>query len=193
MYGYKSLIIKNRSYRSFDPAISVKREELLEMIDCARLSASGGNRQALKFRICLEEDEVGFMHANTKMGAALPELTLPPKGHEPKAYIVICVDSELSMSGDISMIDVGIAAEAITLAASDLGLGGCMIRMFSADEVKKGLALPENLNPELVIAVGCPDEFSFITNLPEDGLTKYFRDDKGVHFVPKRSISDIVI
>lgn len=193
MYDYKMLVLKNRSYRSYDPSVRVKREELEELVDFARLSASGANRQCLKFRLCVDEKELEFVRSNTKMGAALPQLQLPPPGHEPSAYIVICADRELMLSKDIMLIDVGIAAQSITLAASDLGLGGCMIAAFDREKLKEGLSLDEKLEAELVIAIGRPDEFSFITELASDGKTTYFRDDKGVHFVPKRPLSDIII
>lgn len=193
MYDYKSLVIKNRSYRSYDPNVHVTKEELAELVDCARLSASGANRQCLKFKLCTDDAERAFICDNTKMGAALPKLKLPPVGHEPMAYIVICADRELILSRDIMLIDVGIAAQAITLAASDRGLGGCMIAAFDREKLGLGLSLDERLEAVLVIAIGHPDEFSFIAELGDDGKTTYFRDDKGVHFVPKRSLSDIII
>jgi len=45
MTSLKSLILKNRSYRRFDESHIVSREELLDMINAARLSASGRNAQ----------------------------------------------------------------------------------------------------------------------------------------------------
>ena len=45
----KDLIKSNRSCRGWDTAHKVTREELVEMIDCARLSASSMNKQVLKF------------------------------------------------------------------------------------------------------------------------------------------------
>jgi len=45
----RDLIIKNRSYRRFYQEIMVEPDTLKELVDLARMPASGGNRQALKF------------------------------------------------------------------------------------------------------------------------------------------------
>ena len=45
----KDLIKKNRSVRGYDISREVADEELREMVDCARLSASSVNMQPLKY------------------------------------------------------------------------------------------------------------------------------------------------
>ena len=50
----KELVLKNRSYRRFHQEVSVDRVTLNELVDLARLSATGGNMQPLKF--ILSED-----------------------------------------------------------------------------------------------------------------------------------------
>ena len=45
----RELVVKNRSYRRFDMTVPVSKEMLQDMVDLARLSATGGNKQALKF------------------------------------------------------------------------------------------------------------------------------------------------
>ena len=44
----KDLIKRNRSYRRFDESKKINQEELLELIELARLSPSASNRQPLK-------------------------------------------------------------------------------------------------------------------------------------------------
>ena len=46
---------------------------------------------------------------------------------------------------------------------------------------------------ELVIALGKPKEIVKIVDLPESGSTAYYRDENGVHYVPKRSVKEIII
>lgn len=89
--------------------------------------------------------------------------------------------------------DVGIVAEAMLLMATEEGLGGCMIGNFTAGELKKAIDLAENLQPLLVVAFGKPDEKIVLTEVPEDGNINYYRDENDVHYVPKRSLDDIVI
>ncbi|RLC39426.1 MAG: nitroreductase, partial [Candidatus Coatesbacteria bacterium] len=45
----------------------------------------------------------------------------------------------------------------------------------------------------LVLALGKPAERVVIEPVGEDGDTKYYRDEEGVHHVPKRSLDEIII
>jgi len=47
--AFEKLVRQNRSYRGFDESRKVDREELLRMVDCARLTASSVNLQPLKY------------------------------------------------------------------------------------------------------------------------------------------------
>ena len=54
----KDLVLKNRSYRGYDRSVKMTRDDLVELVELSRLSASSMNRQALKFHIADKEDEV---------------------------------------------------------------------------------------------------------------------------------------
>ncbi|HIR27076.1 MAG TPA: nitroreductase family protein [Candidatus Choladousia intestinigallinarum] len=189
----KDLIIKNRSYRGYDPSRKVTREELEEMADCARLSASSVNRQPLKYYLAWETEEVEQIQSLTKWARGLPQLTLPHPGKNPAAYIVICQDLSLGDSKARFQKDIGIAAQSILLCAVEMGLGGCMIGNFSPSQVKETLELPENLEPMLLVAVGKPDEEIVLTEAGPGEPVDYYRDEKDTHYVPKRRLQDIVI
>ncbi|MCK7539367.1 MAG: nitroreductase family protein [Marinilabiliales bacterium] len=45
----RQLIEQTRTYRRFDEKHEVTRETLVSLVDLARLSASGANRQPLKY------------------------------------------------------------------------------------------------------------------------------------------------
>ena len=45
----RDLVLKNRSYRRFYQETAIDLETLRELVDLARLSASGGNIQPLKY------------------------------------------------------------------------------------------------------------------------------------------------
>jgi nitroreductase len=45
----RELVLLNRSYRRFHQESAVSRETLVELVDLARLSASGANMQPLKY------------------------------------------------------------------------------------------------------------------------------------------------
>ena len=187
------LIKQNRSYRSFNKSRAVSEEELRSLVECARFSASGNNRQMLRFLLCADAEKMGKVFPHLKWAAALPEWHLPPAGHEPPAAIVLCHDKTAAEDPRVSARDVGIAAQSILLAAVEMGLGGCMIANFIADDLAASLALPEHLTPVLVIALGKPDETVILEDLPADGKTAYYRDENGVHHVPKRTMDELIV
>lgn len=193
MISIKEMVVENRSYRSFDPTVRVSEDELYEMIDCARLSPSGINKQPLRYRVVTDEKEKSGINGATRLGGLLPDLKLPPAGHEPPAYIVICRDSEIAASDDKCAIDTGIAAEVILLTAVSIGLGGCLIGAFSREKIKAILALPDGIEPMLLVAIGKPDETSVITVANSKTETKYFRDSHNIHYVPKLPLGDVII
>ena len=187
----KELVRKNRSYRGYDSSYQVTKEELLDLVDCARLTPSSINRQPLRYYLAWEKEKVELIQSMTKWAAALPNLTLPHPGMCPTAFIVICQDMKLAPNPFLK--DVGIVAQTILLAAVEKGLGGCMIGNFNAKTVKEKLSLPENMEVQLIVAIGKPAETVVLTEVGEDGNTAYYRDDNDVHYVPKRKLEDIIL
>ena len=190
---FKDLVEKNRSYRGFNEDRKITKEELYELIDTARVTASAANRQPLKYYIATEKEEVEGILSLTKWGGALPELHLPKEGTHPTAFVVILQDKNIQPNTQAVLIDVGIAAQTLLLSATEKGLGGLMIRNFGPDPLTEMLKLPENLVPVLVVALGKPEETVRLVELPIDGNTNYYRNDNNTRFVPKRELKDIVI
>lgn len=189
----KELIKKNRSVRGYDNSREVTIEELREMVDCARLSASSVNMQPLKYILVNTVDGKARVLKQVSFAAKLSTLKLPHRGSEPMAYIVICQDEQISKSETGFLRDVGIAAQSITLAATELGLGACMLGYFSPDKLRQALDLSENLKPQLVISLGKSVEDIRIVDIEEGESTDYYRDEAGIHYVPKRKLDDVII
>lgn len=191
---FKELVKNNRSYRGFDSSRELTKEELLELVDLTRYTASSGNIQPLKYHIAYEKEEVSRILALTKWAAALPELSLPYPGTEPTGFVVICQDMGINANPTLFLRDVGIAAQTILLAATEKGLGGCMIGNFNKGKMKELLQLPDGIEPNLVVALGKPAEKIVLTDVLEDGKTAYYRDAAGTtHYVPKRSLEEILL
>ncbi|MBQ9132746.1 MAG: nitroreductase family protein [Clostridia bacterium] len=188
----KDLIKASRSYRSFDEQEKIRHEQLLDWIDCARFCPSSINLQMLKFRPVTDTEECNALLKNTRWAGKLKDLELPPKGHAPTAYIVICADVQVIVTAEKFQKDVGICAQTIMLAACEAGFGGCMIGSFSATEVSKLLHLPDHQIPQLILALGKPDETVVLADLPKSGDTSYYRAD-GVHYSPKRDLQDLIV
>ena len=184
------LLVRERSYRSFDPSVNVSKETLLAFLENVRLTPSTRNLQALKFKLCTEQKDLEMMLASTWWAKSLP-VKLPTEGHAPTAYIIICLDTSIA-SADIMYRDVGIAAQTIMLSAVEAGLGGCMIGSFVPETLSKHFAFPEHIVPKLVIGLGKPDEVC-VTEDSVDGNITYYRDGENVHHVPKRTLEEILL
>jgi nitroreductase len=188
----KDTLLENRTCRTFDESRIITRDELVSMIECARLTPSTANIQPLCYRLVYEKAELSLVQPLTKWGGSLPELRLPPEGHRPTAFIVICQDTAKFGSPEKFQRDVGICALAISLRAAEMGLASCMIGSFDKEKLPSALGLAENIAPLLVIGIGKPDEKRMIVEA-KDGVTRYYRDSEGVHYVPKRPLSEIII
>ena len=114
----KQLIEKTRSYRRFDGNHPVSKETLVSLVDLARLSASGANRQPLKYILVNEPAERADVYTCLAWAGYLTTWEGPDPGERPTAYIVILGDKEIS---DSFGIDHGIAAQSIMLGATSEG------------------------------------------------------------------------
>lgn len=189
----KELSLDARSVRVFDRSRSAGREVLEYLVECARYCPSAANVQPLKYRLCYEPCETEKLFALTKWAGYLKDIKLPPEGKEPTDFIVICHDRSIANTSDYSMMDVGIAAQTINLAAREKGFGCCMIGSFDKEKAAEILSIPEKMVPVLVLAIGAPAEFPEICPVGEDGSIKYFRDSNDRHFVPKRSAEEVIL
>ena len=189
----RDLAIKNRSYRAYDRTRRITREELVELVDMTRYVASSVNDQPLKYYIASEEADVAKVQKMTIWAKGLPELNLPYPGTEPVAFVVICIDENLRVGGRNYLRDVGAVAQTMLLAAVEKGLGGIMIGSIMKDSLKQFFNMPDNIEPNLVVAFGKPAEEIVITEC-KDGNTKYYRNAEGnIHYVPKRPLSEILM
>ncbi len=189
----KDLVLKNRSYRGYDESRKISKEELLELVEYARLCPASVNKQPFKYRLVYEELEVQALRKIVKWASALPELTLPHEGMHPTAFIVVCLDKTIGESVERYQKDAGIVSQTILLAAVEKDLGGCMIGNYSQANVTEALKLTENTPPMLVIALGKPMEEVVITEAKLGESTAYYRDENDVHYVPKRKLEDIIL
>ena len=189
----KDLVIKNRSWRGYHEDRRVTKEELLDLVDHARLCPSSVNGQPFRYYIAWEKEEVDRIQKLTRWARALPQMQLPHPGMCPTAFIIITQDTNIGPNLARYQKDVGIVAQTMLLAATEKGLGGCMIGNFTANQVKEELQLPENLAPMLIIAIGEPGEEIRLVEIEEGESTNYYRDENDVHYVPKRKLEDIVL
>jgi len=189
MNNLKDLILRNRSYRRFDESHAVSRDDLLEMIDAARCSASARNAQPLKYALSFTGKMNAKIFPCLAWAGYLTEWPGPAEGERPSAYIVQLHDTTLATN---YFCDDGIAAQSILLTAVEKGLGGCIIGSVQKETLSQILDIPPHLRIIQVIALGKPIE-QVVLEPVKDGDIKYWRDEQGVHHVPKRPLEKLVI
>jgi nitroreductase len=186
----EDLIRRNRSFRRFHQDQAISRETLLSLVNLARLSASAANLQPLKYILSCDPEQNALIFACLAWAGYLKDWPGPSEGERPAAYIVILGDRDITKNFGC---DHGIAAQSILLGAREQGLGGCMIGSIKKDRLRRELDLPDRFNILLVLALGRPQEEVVLTEVGPDGSIKYWRDDAGLHYVPKRSLKEIII
>lgn len=180
-----------RSFRRFRESYPVTEALMTQWVDNARQAASAANRQPLRYRIVTDRDTCAQIFDTLAWAGYLPDWKGPQEGERPTGYIVMAVDTTIS-TPQAALIDVGIAAQTIMLASTEEGFGGCMIQSFKKASLCQILDVPDTLEPVLVLALGRPIEDVRLVEVPEDGSIKYYRDEAGVHYVPKRSLQDVL-
>ena len=180
-----SLLTKNRSTRGYDTSFKVRHDQLVLLVEAARLAPSAMNQQALRFRL-VTEDEAHLVLPHIRLGAALRDMKLPLEGTEPNAYVVICTTKE----GRFVDMDLGIATQTILLRAAEMGLNGVCIAAFDGEAVREALQLP--LSPQIILAIGRSAERIEVVDIAEGENQTYYRKE-GVHYVPKLRVEDLII
>ena len=186
----KELVLKNRSYRRFDESHRIERSTLRELIDLARITPSSANLQPLKYVLSADNKHNGLIFPHLRWAGYLADWPGPPEGERPSGYIIILRDNLIFKADSC---DHGIAAQTILLGAAEKDLGGCMIGNIDMKGLRVELEIAQHLDILLVLALGKPVEDVRLVQVGPDGNMKYWRDNQGVHHVPKRSLEEIII
>jgi nitroreductase len=186
----RDLVLKNRSYRRFYQEVAVSLDTLRELVDLARLSASGGNLQPLKYVLSCDPTTNARVFATLAWAGYLKEWPGPEEGERPAAYIIILGDTTITKSFGC---DHGIAAQSILLGATETGFGGCIIGSIQKTELRQAMAIPTEYEILLVIALGRPKERVVLEAVGPGRDIKYWRDEQAIHHVPKRSLEEVIV
>ncbi|HIC91863.1 MAG TPA: nitroreductase [Syntrophaceae bacterium] len=181
------IVLKRRSVRRFKQK-SIPMDTLKKLVNAARVAPSAANLQPLKYIIVKKKELVKEVFTTLKWAAYIAPKGNPPEGQRPVAYIVVLVDTKIGKKG--YEIDVGTAVENIVLVAWNEGIGSCLIGSIDKQRLRNLLHIPGHLKIALVIALGLPDEYPVMEEMTD--TIKYWRDESGVHHVPKRRLEDIL-
>ncbi len=146
---WKQLVKSRYSCRNY-MKLPVKDETLDEILEEVRLAPSAANRQPLMVYVVRDAEK----------RAALKDAYDKEWFYKAPVVLVFCGHTEQAwkrFDGACARdIDVAIAVDHFTLAATDRGLGTCWIMAFKPDPVKKVLGLPAGLEPVILTPLGYP-------------------------------------
>lgn len=182
----KTAILLRHSIRRFSSK-TIEDSVLLELVELARLYASGGNIQPVRFSILSAPPYKDQLFHLLHWAAYLPGFSIP-SGERPPAYVILLRDTKISNG---CSFELGAAATTLMLAAQEYGLATCCVGNFSAKSVSELLSIPAEYVPELVIAIGYPTQKSAVVDLIDS--VRYTEDDQGNMLVPKYRLKDVLI
>jgi nitroreductase len=183
------LVVKTRSFRRFDESKPIEPKVLEDLVNLGRLSASGGNLQPLKYIVTSDTETNAKVFPCLRWAGYLVDWDGPGEGERPAGYITILRDNEVTIN---TIIDHGIAAQSMRLGATERGLGSCIMGSIDRDRLRSELEIPARYEILVVLVLGVPAE-KVVLEAVEGGNVRYWRDDKGVLHVPKRSLQDVVL
>ncbi|RPH37408.1 MAG: nitroreductase family protein [Desulfobulbaceae bacterium] len=186
----KNLVQSSRSFRRFDHNVLVSMQTLEELVELARLCPSAANKQPLRFILSTAPSDNDAIFACLKWAAYLTEWDGPSPEERPSAYIVMI---NTAKDWEFAKFDLGIMAQTMLLGAVEKGLGGCMIGALDREKLRAHFSLQPELDVSLVLALGKPVEDVRVVDVPKGGSIRYYRDEAGVHYVPKRSLDELTL
>ncbi len=183
---FKELLKETRSVRRYEENREIDRDTLVEIAESLRYCPSAANLQRVRIAI-ITGDLCQGVFDTLSFAAYLRPWVRPEEGERPVAYMVLMTKTEPDTN---LAIDCGIAAEAIALSAREKGIGYCMFRSFNAENLTRVLG-KEGYTSVLVISLGYPKERVEIEDATDS--LKYYRDENGVHHVPKLPLEDLIL
>ena len=186
----KELVYKNRSFRRFHQNDKISMDTLEGLVDLARHSASGGNLQSLKYILSCDPQTNELIFKRLGWAAYLKDWKGPIESEKPAAYIVIMGDTSIFKH---TFCDHGIACQSMLLGAVEKDLGGCILASINRYGFRRDLSIDDKLEIMLVLALGRPLEEVTLDYIETGEDIKYWRDENGVHHVPKRPLEEIIV
>ena len=174
---FNSLVITRQSDRNYLDK-PIEKEKLNRILECARMAPSACNAQPWHI-IVVDDSEKKDLIAD-----ATSEKILGMNHFTKQAPIhLVLVEEPANFTSSFGswikrkhypLIDLGIIAEHICLAAASEGLGSCMIGWFDEPKVKKICAVPSSKRVQLIITLGYSASKTRVkTRKPMDQIVSY--------------------
>ncbi len=193
---FRDLVLKNKTYRRFYEDYQVPYSLVEQWIDLARFVPTARNQQALKYLIVTDPAVREKLFETLAWAGYLKDWKGPEKGERPTAYVVVGIDRRISDNylAHWTLVDLGIAIQTILLAAAENDIGGCVIVAMNKRKQREILKLPDYIDIQAVLALGKPKENVLQYDMKKgERDIRYYRDEKGNHYVPKRPLDEILL
>ena len=187
---FLQLVSEARTCRRFVQDTRIRQDDLNWLMEGVRCAPCGRNAQVLRYILVSSPEKCAELFVHMRWAGALKDWDGPVEGERPTAYVAILSPKE---STAIMQMDVGIVGQTIQLAAHTKGIGCCMHASFEKPACMKLLRVPEDMQIALILALGVAKEERRLAPMPASGEFAYWRDAQGVHHVPKRAVSELVL
>lgn len=158
MNDFLQLAASRQSDRAYDMARVVEPEKLERILKATCLAPSACNAQPWKFVVITDSE------LSVKIGKAAAGLGMNKFAKDAPVHVLV-VEESMNVTSFLGakikdkyfpLIDIGIAAAHITLAAESEGLGSCILGWFDEKEIKRLTGIPANKRLLLDITIGYP-------------------------------------
>jgi len=143
-------ILKRRSVRRYKDK-PIDDSALGKILDAARWAPNAGNYNSWRFIVVTSPAQ------NKQLLHFCPGID-----EVPAAIIVICAEPKQKRIKEktrlMYMADCAMATQNIVLAAHSLDIGSCVVISFADVAMREILAIPENVEPHLLVTLGYPAE-----------------------------------
>ena len=150
--NFIELATQRSSVRDFEKK-PVEKEKLLYILEAARMAPSAVNFQPWKFIVVTKLELLELVQSMYhRQWLATAPVIIVALGNHLKGW------RRKSDDKDFTEVDVVIAIDHLTLAATEQGLGTCWICNFDVEKCSRLLNIPDHLEPIALIPVGYPKE-----------------------------------
>ncbi|MFH1638002.1 MAG: nitroreductase family protein [Candidatus Woesearchaeota archaeon] len=184
----KDAMQKRRSIRHYSPK-KLDIKDVGEILDLARLAPSAGNLQNWQFVIVTDP----------KKQKAISDACMDQHWvSEAPMLIVVCNQFEkVSMLYDnlgkmFSVQNCAIIATYIMLLAAEKGFGTCWVGAFDNNKVAEILKMPEEVDPQIILTLGYPDEVKTTEHEREEIRELCYFDEWGEREMEEEGLLDKV-
>ena len=150
---FSELMYKRQSCRGYDENREVEQEKLDAILEAARLAPSACNGQPYHFTVCRGAKAKEVAKATQGMGmnkfaSQAPVLIVVSE----ESYTKSAALGAKLKNNDFRSIDIGIAVAYLTAAATEQGLGTCILGWLDDDKLRAACGLKQTVR--LVITLG---------------------------------------